>query len=123
VDFTALLPQAGRPVQAVPAAEFILRVNDAARRSGDPGLATLQALLPRAAGAGGGAGRLLRDQLAGLLTDNPRWYGRNRCRALEQRHGLDDGGAGPAPLGAYLAWLPAGDGDADAAAGPQARNR
>ncbi len=123
VDFTALLPQAGRPVQAVPAAEFVLRINDAARRSGDPGLATLQALLPPAAGAGGGAGRLLRDQLAGLLTDNPRWYGRSRCRALEQRHGLDDGGAGPAPLGAYLAWLPAGDGDADAAAGPQARNR
>ena len=26
-------------------------------------------------------------------------------RALEERHGLDDGGAGPVPLGAYLAWL------------------
>ena len=79
VDFAAALTTAGAPVARVGGTDFLTRLAEAAARTGDRDLAGLAALLP-APGASHA-----RQELAGLLTDNPALYRRDECQRLEER--------------------------------------
>lgn len=89
VSFTDALAQAGMSLERLSCSRWLARLVE---RAAGPApvpreLTLLRGLL---AGLGGDEGQLARA-FAGLLTNNPRLFGRDGCQAIEQAHALHDG--------------------------------
>ncbi len=111
VCFAAALSLAGAPVTRTSCGDFLTRLREVARGTGERELARLGALLP----APSGDEAALRQALRRLLTDNPALFRKDECSRLEQRWRLADGPL-HGPITAYRAYL----GVAGAAAGSPA---
>jgi thioester reductase-like protein len=124
VCFAEALSLAGAPVTRTTCGDFLTRLREVARGTGERELARLAALLP-APSAGDEAA--LRHALRRLLTDNPALFRKDECSRLEQRWRLADGPL-HGPITAYRAYLgvagagtgmPAGGGPPGAGMRPQ----
>ncbi len=82
VDYTTIPRVDGSPVARVPDLEFAAAVRRMAAAGARTDVAVLAALLSARAGT---AGTPAEQVLAGLLTDNPRLFGRETCRLMDER--------------------------------------
>jgi thioester reductase-like protein len=101
---------AGAPASRITCADFLARLSEAARETGDRELTTLAALLPSPDGVSGVSEvsgedeNALRRIFSELLTDNAALFRKDECRKLEQRWQLTDGQL-DGPIAAYHAYL------------------